>query len=155
MDVVWYHQGAAREPHNVLYAFGQAANPPAPISGGLNVRWSSLSSTDQSLGWFGRIVERGLNSNGRYVRYDDGTQVCWFTFAGTGQVFDWVYPAAFVEAPVVQATIAKENTDTPSVINLDAPPTATLATLKRWNISLTGLGEATGVVHLMAIGRWK
>ena len=53
------------------------------------------------------IIERGANSNGIYVRYADGTQICYTYFSGTSAVtaasgssfvsseVTWVFPAAF------------------------------------------------------------
>ncbi|WP_437405021.1 pyocin knob domain-containing protein [Sinorhizobium meliloti] len=49
---------------------------------------------------FGAIMERGANANGEYVRFADGTQLCWFnniTFikaAGLVEV-TWTYPISF------------------------------------------------------------
>ncbi|KPP86569.1 MAG: Protein of unknown function (DUF2793) [Rhodobacteraceae bacterium HLUCCO07] len=61
----------------------------------------------------GAVIERGSNSNGEYVRFADGTQICWYDLnvgkiddgGGTGTRDDpyysanvsWTYPAAFVD----------------------------------------------------------
>lgn len=61
----------------------------------------------------GAIVERGSNANGEYVRYADGTQICWTAASeitsgpittASGPVFTsaniiWIYPVAFVSVP--------------------------------------------------------
>lgn len=55
----------------------------------------------------GAIVESGTNSNGSYIRFESGVQICWsvvvtmnyasgFTITGT-----WTFPAAFNVAPAV------------------------------------------------------
>ena len=63
----------------------------------------------------GAVIERGANGNGSFVRFADGTQLCWITFddsaaawdvpAGTlfrrGASINWTYPAAFVTPPAV------------------------------------------------------
>lgn len=56
----------------------------------------------------GAAIERGGNANGRYVRFADGTQICWnksFSTANGGPA-TWFFPAAFVssEAPSILAT---------------------------------------------------
>lgn len=61
----------------------------------------------------GRVIERGSNANGEYVRFADGTQICTVTAAAVdtttaaGALFmhtnllTWTFPAAFAAAPVV------------------------------------------------------
>ena len=50
----------------------------------------------------GAIIERGSNANGEFVRYADGTQICWRNdFAlpfvtGLRVGANWTYPASFV-----------------------------------------------------------
>jgi len=54
----------------------------------------------------GAVIERGSNANGEYVRYADGTQICWvssvtLSFLNASTLgFQWDYPAAFVSLPV-------------------------------------------------------
>ena len=156
IHVVWHHHGAVYDTSKISYAPLQAASPPIPVSGGLNVQWSTLSSSDPSLGWFGRIVQSGANHNGHYVRYDDGTQIAFYTYPGGKQTFTWTYPAAFIEAPVVQALTRKSGADSPLVVVLDSDPTNTSATLKRWWWTWSSFADAGAEpIHLVAIGRWK
>ena len=50
------------------------------------------------------ITESGSNENGNYIRFDDGTQICWKAemissenlLAGSHE-FTWVFPVAFSE----------------------------------------------------------
>ena len=156
--VAWHHQGAVTNTSQISYAPLQADSLPTPVSGGLNVQWSTLSSSDPSLGWFGRIVQGGVNSNGSYIRYDDGTQIAFHTYPGGKSTFTWTYPAAFITAPVVQALMRKSGIDSPTVVALDSDPTTTSATLKRWWWGKPGSAFAEAglePVHLVAIGRWK
>jgi hypothetical protein len=65
----------------------------------------------------GQVVESGSNSNGWYVRFADGTQICTFIGVGVnantanGQIFTssasstWTFPAAFSEAPKVTGSV--------------------------------------------------
>lgn len=60
----------------------------------------------------GRVIERGSNANGDYVRFADGTQICTFSApaadcqTATGALFmvaslqTWTYPAAFASGSV-------------------------------------------------------
>lgn len=48
----------------------------------------------------GAVVERGSNANGEYVRFADGTQLCFRTSAfGTDGKFNWTFPAVFISGP--------------------------------------------------------
>ena len=66
----------------------------------------------------GAVIERGSNSNGEYVRYADGTQICWHRASmeipsgSTVYDFDWDFPAPFVgDMPVSQASISMSFSD--------------------------------------------
>lgn len=52
----------------------------------------------------GAIIQRGSNANGEYVRYADGTQICWtasaFIVPPTGNSsVTWTFPIAFASRP--------------------------------------------------------
>ncbi len=61
----------------------------------------------------GAAIERGSNSNGEYVRFADGTQICWHTLPAVStqisagnlfmhtNILTWTYPAAFVIASAI------------------------------------------------------
>lgn len=75
--------------------------------------FSILGTVSQSGGVpTGSLFQKGSNANGRFVRFADGTQICWNEtgFApvdcnvAAGNVFrsnlvTWTYPAAFSHAP--------------------------------------------------------
>jgi len=68
-------------------------------------RGNILGTVSQSGGVpTGAIIERGINANGEYVRYADGTQICTFTttittVASTRAACDWHFPAKFAVEP--------------------------------------------------------
>ena len=61
----------------------------------------------------GKVIERGSNANGEYVRFADGTQICTVIAAGVdaataagpiymhSNLLTWTFPASFLSAPVV------------------------------------------------------
>lgn len=54
----------------------------------------------------GSIFETGANANGTYIRFADGTQICWHQLAlnysdNTDMSAGWTYPASFNENPVI------------------------------------------------------
>jgi hypothetical protein len=109
----------------------------------------------------GAIIERGSNSNGEYVRFADGTQICTHAvsanlaidtafmggFRSTAQT--WTFPAAFFAAPVF--TPVARNLTAFGAVSANVPGT-TSATYAVTAVS--SQSAATREVALHAIGRW-
>ena len=111
----------------------------------------------------GAIVETGTNANGRYVRWADGTQICWFSGAsgsgggiayGTGGLYihsppAWTFPAAFAAGTI---SVQGCGFDSTSIGFVSAPSISTTsASLGYVNVS----SSATGLsLQLIAHGRW-
>ena len=155
LQVAWHHQGAVSNASKISYAPLQADSLPIPVSGGLTIQWSTLSSSSPSLGWFGRIVQSGSNPNGHYIRYDDGTQICWGTNAGMGpDPQTIIYPAAFASPPAVVVTPF----DWPAIhISMDSQwghGTTQQRFRKYYADGNVYTGPYSGF-NFIAIGRWK
>ncbi|MBZ9980390.1 hypothetical protein LB521_04415 [Mesorhizobium sp. BR-1-1-8] len=114
-----------------------------------------LATVAQSAGVpTGGIIERGSNANGQYVRYADGTQMCWSTFNGTtvaGNVnFAAInYPAAFSAVPNVSTD--KLSSLATRFFTSVASPSATTITI---GLGDTGAGGISINVTYIALGRW-
>ncbi|MGX5913957.1 hypothetical protein ACR0ST_04425 [Aliidiomarina sp. Khilg15.8] len=78
-----------------------------------------LGSVSQSGGLpTGAVIERGSNSNGDYVKYADGTMICWFTNLqqfepGTRsdsliRLNEWIYPSQFSSPPSINAALLQD-----------------------------------------------
>lgn len=91
-----------------------AVRPALGSTGALYSRDSILGTVSQSSGVpTGAVIDRGSNANGEYVRFADGTQICWagraltVTTAAAGSIHVdgspanglWAYPAAFISSP--------------------------------------------------------
>lgn len=103
----------------------------------------------------GSITETGSNSNGEYIKYADGTQMCiWKSTANAG-TFTWTYPSPFSVTPRVQSHFYAAS----GVVNvfsafIIANSTTSVSIKKRYNNGST-TGDATGeLLDLLAIGRW-
>lgn len=108
----------------------------------------------------GAIVERGSNANGEYVRYADGTQICWHNVSAQDASFaagaiwaspsatDWILPAAFVAPPSAFAGGAGSS----SRWFLVDTSVGTQATIIVYSYSVRAVGSIT--VRVSAIGRW-
>lgn len=113
---------------------------------------------------FSAIIERGANSNGEYVKFADGTLICWGTPLVTATVlnnanagaYGWSYysdnnlvsfPAVFIAPPSVQAT--------PQSAFLSAVATA-IGVSSFLLIPITSISVASASpTTYMAIGRWR
>jgi hypothetical protein len=109
----------------------------------------------------GAIIERGSNANGEYVRYADGTQICWNdsaealnTTSATGSIFrsgadgTWTYPASFSASfDIVGFALP----DSGAARWGSATAGTTTMSFRQWN-SVTS--AATLATKTFAIGRW-
>lgn len=107
----------------------------------------------------GRVIQRGSNANGEFVRFADGTQIC--TIKGlTGTTVDsafgslfrgpaavtWTFPAAFAAAPVVNA----------SAPNVNCWASVGAAVAASVTVRLLSGASQGSVINLdaIAVGRW-
>lgn len=117
---------------------------------------STLQKTD---------VESGSNSNGSYVKYPDGTLICYkqvqISGAAVNKAWGGVYespdtysfgswPYAFTESPIM--TLYPTLGHTVFVEKLTPTTTSVGST---WLWSPTSRSSATTTFSIMAIGRWK
>lgn len=109
----------------------------------------------------GAVFERGNNSNGEYVRFADGTQICTFPTGGIGAgtpqgnawtsgASTWTFPAAFASGSTVTVTGMVDNGGA-TFVGLNSAPSSTGVVWFR--ISLYSDATARGS-RLMAVGRW-
>ena len=106
-----------------------------------------------------QIVDSGSTADGDYVRWENGLQVCWYTYRGditiSGLVSDFDYPATFVATPSGGGVITDANLTDRELIwqnNL----TAVAYTSTNWVIF--GANDGTYNIdksNFYAIGRWK
>lgn len=99
----------------------------------------------------GAIIESGSNADGSYVRFADGTQICWaYKTGGASAAVTFTLPAAFIDNLYsVTATISGSNTtsDLKVKVGTTAATTCEFATLN-------GAAFSALTFRYMAIGRW-
>ena len=130
-------------------------SPPFLAFGNLNI----LGTVSQSAGVpTGAIIERGSNSNGEFVRFADGTQICTspvlLTAAtiASGPLYrsndvGWSYPSAFIKAPVLSGhclnesnrwvTIRRNSPLTSAILRAYAPSSNATA----WEFQIVAIGR--------------
>ncbi|MBY6135031.1 hypothetical protein KUV61_04275 [Nocardioides marinus] len=98
----------------------------------------------------GAVIERGSNTNGRYVRFADGTQICTHRKnALTTGAETWTFPADFIEAPQCSFLPISATAHT---VTAD-PPSSTTTYVEFNCFDTTGARQAKSC-HLTATGRW-
>lgn len=171
VEIAWLNSGTPGiwRRHNVggtLGAFWQMYDQQTAVG------TVSFSGSDVN----GALIEAGSNSNGSYVRFADGTQICWHTLNlglitanGSGTRDDpyrtntttpaaWTYPAAFASTPVVAASPWVASTaviDRASSITLGNNSTSNSQISGIYVIRTTSNNNAdTAYAYLQAMGRW-
>ena len=137
------------------------AELPALESGKIDLSWLPVVGSMGSA-----IIERGSNANGDYIRWADGTQVCWGYYsqpvAASGAT-TLTFPAQFSDANPSMAAGIEPNIVTGAlpgatpICNVAPRSTSTFA-LKTIYITIDGKITAPPVAFLsrwIAIGRWK
>lgn len=152
----------------VLNSNGVAGNPTISLSANIDAskafrRGNVLATVSQSGGTpTGGLIERGSNANGEYVRFADGTQVCWngslgtlSTDEATGNVFrsaatiTWTFPVAFSATPICTANILSASATARWPVTFN--PTTTTVVVRQF----ASVSSATGMNNgATAIGRW-
>lgn len=118
------------------------------------------------------ITESGSNENGSYIKFDDGTMICYNTnlsltdisiTIAKGNVYysndalQWVYPVAFVSYPAVSCFVRYTSNLTLLWIGQYAAPADNQQTYSCFRvISATSEASINGVcLKMIATGRWK
>lgn len=131
--------GAAYLPENIVGSVSQSAGVPT-----------------------GAVLEYGSNANGDYIRYADGTQICWLETEGKIGinraysklflgVYDWSFPAIFASIPAVNCSNFKWGT---------SASWGTVGAISNSSAQLRGLDilsrapRAGTQISATAIGRW-
>ncbi len=109
-----------------------------------------VGSVSQSAGQpTGAVIERGSSANGEFVRFADGTQICWHVVTSSSSAaVSWAYPAAFVGPVVVQVTPSWEGG---ACLAGTESATATAASFSVRNLSGTRIARGCALTR---IGRW-
>lgn len=102
----------------------------------------------------GAIIERGTNANGKYVRYADGSQICFgsvntTTVAGSTGTSAFAFAAAFAESPIVVPSAV-----TGFAARFNATTSSISPTAVAFGIGDNSTGNISISIMYIAIGRW-
>ncbi|RVD76883.1 hypothetical protein [Pseudomonas koreensis] len=169
------NQGSHQELWEVTGATGTTTNTwhrDQYGSGGAWGPWRKRYSNNNILGTVaqtsgaptGAIIERGSNASGEYVRYADGTQICWKRVgttsvnAASGALFlsnavgAGSYPMAFISIPTVTAMACVSGYQWALWAANATEPTATA-----WGSYYAVAAASTtqgALLNIIAVGRW-
>ena len=107
------------------------------------------------------IAESGSNENGNYVKFEDGTMICYNAVAGsdigTSWVVDWTFPAVFSQLPRVTHSLGINTSDATVITDFRGGCRIPSTTVVKVAYRKVGTLYSTQSVNLglLAIGRWK
>ena len=121
-----------------------------------------LMKGTEPIGQVCETIESGSNANGRYIKYADGTMICWKQVSYNGAVNDASgalyassnidlgnFPIAFIEEPNIQ--VSASALGLMSGARNASASSAGITNLYR----TTSVASMFFVVKVFAIGRWK
>ncbi|WCO82116.1 hypothetical protein vBPpSSYP_134 [Pseudomonas phage vB_PpS_SYP] len=112
----------------------------------------------------GAVIERGSNTNGEYIRFADGTQICWMSISVTDQAISnaygtlfqgvrtWNFPMPFSAAPTTTPGAFRWGSSA-SWAGVASAGTGSSVSLRGFDISSRAAGTSTDI-SAIAIGRW-
>ena len=114
--------------------------------------------------WHGGAVESGSNGNGRFVKFPDGTAICWydvtesiamtFTYGGGHYgTITWTFPLTFGNFPVYANAGARGTGRITPIGSANSSRPSTAATFFLWDPA-TASSTASFYIQLYAVGRW-
>ena len=116
--------------------------------------------------YYSGIVESGSNNNGNYIKFADGTMICYLNITVTDQAINnqygtsalyfgtriWTFPQTFISAPVVICGSFRWSTGASWGTVIET--VKTYATLMGFDFYPRATGTSTQI-KVIAIGKWK
>lgn len=143
-------------------------NLPSSYFTGWTISDTSYSTGSAAL-WLGyadeanKVVGYGYNSNGMYIKFGNGTLICWFegihnnsTDTPTGSVWKsgtlnfWTFPHAFATTPSVNITAGFDS----SAVIWTSTTQISNSGVGYWYVSSGNYGATNFRVSRVAVGRW-
>jgi len=126
-----------------------------PVLGRIEYPWQDLILRDIGSARDAIIVASGSNANGSYVKFGDGTMICYRNYnldvtITTNQTV--AMPATFIDSPSTKCALIA--TSVSSTITL-YKNLACMTSATSWVLNLSTAGSGTMAIRLSAIGRWK
>ena len=114
----------------------------------------------------GYVQESGSNANGSYIKFSDGTMICYLNITVTDQAIDtqygtsslyfgrrtWTFPVAFIKEPNVSCGQFKWGTG--GSWGSTGGASKTIANLMGYDMYSRASGTKT-IISAIAIGKWK
>jgi len=156
-SVIAFQYAASRQHRIVLDADARRMFIGYLDSAGVQSPWSEIYGQRNSVGTVsqsggvptGALIETGVNANGRYVRFADGTQICWQgIIASAAGGTTWTFPAPFAAGAAVTGSVSAPVI---AVCCFDVSPSATAVT---FSVRDKTDARRADTCFLLAIGRW-
>lgn len=146
------HTDNTSNPHSVTKAQVGLGNVDNTADASKSVSYATNAGYATSAGSVptSTIVTRGSNANGEYVRFADGTQICWATVTGGAALRTWTFPAAFSYSVGASATALRTASTTARIAIIRTLSTGALDTA----VFDTSFNLTADPILCTAFGRW-
>ena len=116
----------------------------------------------------GEVVESGSNNYGNYIKFSDGTMICYRKATATidcsipwGSLYagmdatKWYFAQEFTEVPTVELSLHTKSSASAFLINY-SPPEITTESIRILGVARPTVGtNVQAEFHIFAIGKWK
>ena len=125
-----------------------------PVSGGL----MAVGTVSESSGTpTGDIIQRGtVSGQGEFIRYADGTQICWntgITSSGSSDV-TWTFPVTFASGTLNNIFGIANDADRIPTLSGVSSTIVSNVNFRAWGFNTSNPFRSTTSCMLVAIGRW-
>ena len=150
------HSGSECDVQNATFTTSSAQKQAIvdPVQGGL----MAVGTVSESSGTpTGDIIQKGSNSNGEYIRYADGTQICWNTgiLSSASSDVTWTFPISFKASTLNNIFGIVNDADRVVTLSANNSTTVTSVNFRAWGLRSSNYTFRSGAnCMLCAIGRW-
>ena len=148
---------------NLTEIFGAGNEPTKEYMDNLtNARYKNIHPQNQQALYENNVIESGSNENGSWVRYADGTQICWFNavlvYGATSRLqLNTTLPVSFIDTPI--GMVSKDASSVASNIFRGSPGISLSTGSSTVRLFATGTDTYasgdTATLQCIVIGRWK
>lgn len=116
--------------------------------------YSTSTSDSYSCNYVNSIIESGSNTNGNYVKYTDGTMICW----GSKPTGNITFAETFISTPTLIVSVNNAQNNFMHVAQGSASSGSTgslVATYQSIGTTNAWAIDNTVTINYIAIGKWK
>lgn len=162
-DLILRSAVGQNDPGDIVFANGDGVEQARIYTSAAGLTYREGASSPARNIWHDGIIGSGSNANGWYIRYPDGTQICWGSYnLSVGTTTSWggmfisaqfatTFPIGFTYSPSFYANWSNSASDSNTMMT-----DIIYSGSARFRIARGAtMASSSGTLRWMAIGRWK